>query len=209
MKRILKEFELSRIAAVDRPCQQGAVVTILKRDYSDDKRQGRTISNARRLATVEYLVKQFMAFPMMLGNDDDGPDDFDRAFKEQAESQLKMNLGQELYPYTQSLSNVISGIVSCSDLGPADKKAKIRESVEQFMYSLQNDLPNIAGALDESVTKRRIIDLRTDLFLLKIMKVVGDDVKDTIDDFISSDAPQFEGKSKAKRIQMALAAHYS
>ena len=32
--------------------------------------------------------------------------------------------------------------------------------------------------------------------------------KDYIDDFIESDAPQFKGKSKAKRIQMAVAASY-
>ncbi len=31
MKRILKDFQLSRIAAVDRPCQEGAVMTIMKR----------------------------------------------------------------------------------------------------------------------------------------------------------------------------------
>lgn len=34
-------------------------------------------------------------------------------------------------------------------------------------------------------------------------------VSDWIDDFIKSDAPQFQGKSKKERIDMALAAHRS
>jgi len=34
-------------------------------------------------------------------------------------------------------------------------------------------------------------------------------VKNWIDDFQDSDAPQFKGKSKKKKIQMALAAYYS
>ena len=49
---------------------------------------------------------------------------------------------------------------------------------------------------------------RIDAVLEEIAKVVGGDVKDYIDDFIASDAPQFKGKSKAKRIEMALGAYY-
>jgi len=37
----------------------------------------------------------------------------------------------------------------------------------------------------------------------------GDDAKVWIDDFIKSDAPQFKGKTKEQRINMALAAYYS
>ena len=35
------------------------------------------------------------------------------------------------------------------------------------------------------------------------------DVGDYIDDFVKSDAPQFKGKSKEKRKEMAIAAYYA
>lgn len=39
MKRVLKELHLSAIAAVDRPCQEGALAMIMKRDFSDKQRE--------------------------------------------------------------------------------------------------------------------------------------------------------------------------
>lgn len=38
-KRILRELKLDKIAAVDFPCQEGAVMTIMKRDFTADERQ--------------------------------------------------------------------------------------------------------------------------------------------------------------------------
>jgi hypothetical protein len=46
----------------------------------------------------------------------------------------------------------------------------------------------------------------TQMFDEKLAKNAS--TKEIIDDFIASDAPQFQGKSKAKRIQMAVAASY-
>ena len=37
-KRIMREFRLDKIAAVDRPCQEGALAVIMKRDFSSDQR---------------------------------------------------------------------------------------------------------------------------------------------------------------------------
>jgi hypothetical protein len=38
-RRILTEFVMDKIAAVDRPCQEHATVTIMKRDFSDKQRK--------------------------------------------------------------------------------------------------------------------------------------------------------------------------
>lgn len=38
-RRILRELKLDKIAAVDRPCQEGATMTIMKRNFSDEERQ--------------------------------------------------------------------------------------------------------------------------------------------------------------------------
>lgn len=38
-KRILRELRLDKIAAVDFPCQEGAIMTIMKRDFTDDQRK--------------------------------------------------------------------------------------------------------------------------------------------------------------------------
>lgn len=41
MKRILHKLKLTEISGVDRPCQEGALVTIMKRDQRLDKLQER------------------------------------------------------------------------------------------------------------------------------------------------------------------------
>jgi hypothetical protein len=39
MKRILEALQLDKIAAVDRPCQEGATVCLMKRQFTDDERK--------------------------------------------------------------------------------------------------------------------------------------------------------------------------
>ncbi len=46
MRRVLKELVVDRIAAVDRPCQEGATVILLKRDFSDKEREDAADSGA-------------------------------------------------------------------------------------------------------------------------------------------------------------------
>jgi hypothetical protein len=164
MKRIIKEFELSRIAAVDRPCQQGAVVTILKRAPSNGVSK---YKKALPIDTVGWLAKQFLAFPMTFDNDD-GPDDFDTAFAENVENQLKSELGSELYSYTSALREAIAGILACSDLTPDDKRSKIKESVTQFVTSLQERFPMIAEDLEKVVEKAYLTGLRKRFLIAKI-----------------------------------------
>jgi len=49
---------------------------------------------------------------------------------------------------------------------------------------------------------------KIDLFLNEVINKDAP-VEDWIRDFITSDAPQFKGKDKKKRIKMALAAYYA
>ncbi len=46
MRRVLKELVVDRISAVDRPCQEGAMVVLMKRDFSDKEREAAADSGA-------------------------------------------------------------------------------------------------------------------------------------------------------------------
>lgn len=67
MKRILREFELSSIAAVDRPCQEGATVAIMKRDNSLDKRE--FSSKQREKGAEQGWAKPDGSYPIRNAND--------------------------------------------------------------------------------------------------------------------------------------------
>lgn len=73
---------------------------------------------------------------------------------------------------------------------------KLTNALEQYKQSIAKNIINT----NESIEEQNSID-----------EVLSpeDDVKEWIDDFIKSDAPQFEGKPKKERIKMAIAAYYS
>ena len=57
-RRILKDFELSRIAAVDRPCQEHAKMTIMKRAPVSPPKIGALQARAEKSARVLNLIKR-------------------------------------------------------------------------------------------------------------------------------------------------------
>ncbi len=90
-------------------------------------------------------------------------------------------------------------------------------------YAFNNDINNMKSSIESSLTDKimQALEQRKIELSQNIIKTnesveeidekldVDDDVKEWIDDFIKSNAPQFEGKSKKERIKMALAAYYS
>lgn len=81
-------------------------------------------------------------------------------------------------------------------LNESVSEENIDRSLNLFLsrYNHYNTLSNDVNHLNES-----------DTIILEKLKA-SDDMGDWIDDFYKSDAPQFKGKSKAKRRQMAIAA---
>src|SRR5205085_1517013 len=61
MRRMLKEIRLERIAAVDRPCQQGAVVSILKRAPDEEIEKSADDERILNLQKRVLLAKSGMA----------------------------------------------------------------------------------------------------------------------------------------------------
>lgn len=55
-RRIMRDFVIKEISAVDRPAQQGAVATIMKRDVSDDERE-RLAEEGNALPDGSYPIK--------------------------------------------------------------------------------------------------------------------------------------------------------
>jgi hypothetical protein len=86
-----------------------------------------------------------------------------------------------------------------------DQQKKIWEFfVEELSEDEATDLVGRLKKFDKGGTKRADK-------LLRLSKTLGKDatVKDWIDDFVNSDNPRFDGKSKKERIRMALGAYYS
>lgn len=74
---------------------------------------------------------------------------------------------------------------------------------------------NILNTISEKIAKRlqsKKIEMAKEMFGEESMDEVlspSDPIEDWIDDFIKSDAPQFKGKSKEDRIEMAKGAYYA
>jgi hypothetical protein len=216
-KRILKEFILTRIAAVDRPCQEGAVVTLLKRAFSDKEREAAAkkghalpdgsypikshkdvknavklfghkptattkkhiIRNARRVGAVhllpdkwnvkkydtslDWLAKQFAVFPFMVDpqeDDDDDAFDFDEAFEEAMEYERWCKNKDEIHPHTHALKCSIVSILSDPQVDYGDRMPLIRESIQQFVTSLEAKYPDLIQPMEAAITKHRSLALR-------------------------------------------------
>ena len=70
---------------------------------------------------------------------------------------------------------------------------------------LNNDTAKASAALSQHLEARAKALLNPPV---KESLSANASTKEYIDDFIDSDAPQFKGKTKAKRIKMAVAASY-
>lgn len=73
---------------------------------------------------------------------------------------------------------------------------------------ISNAAKRIHPNIKPSYYKEEVTEAELDEMIAEVLKA-SDDAGKWISDFVKSDAPQFAGKSKEKRKQMALAAYYS
>ena len=89
-------------------------------------------------------------------------------------------------------------------------KAKLKKIIEQ---ELIKEFGNLGGrAFNLGAIRDKDEDDVPDWTMLKKYEEILDSdasTEDYIEDFKKSDAPQFKGKSKKKKIEMAIAAHAS
>jgi hypothetical protein len=140
------------------------------------------IRNARRVGAVhllpdkwnvkkydtnlDWLAKQFAVFPFMVDSpedDDEGSFDFDEAFEEAMEYERWCDAKDEIHPYIHALKCSIASILCDPNVGFMDRIMPIRESVQQFVNSLEAKYPALVQPMEAGVAKRRNLALRKHL----------------------------------------------
>jgi hypothetical protein len=128
-KRILRELKLDKIAAVDRPCQEHATMTIMKRAP-----EGKTMDTAELAKSIYGAI----------GSNDKptGAQSFADLIAAQEEQQRQCDVSQELWPYFDALTNSIRSIVADLTLDEAAKIAAIGTSIDQFKAAVIEAVPD-------------------------------------------------------------------
>ena len=147
-----------------------------------------------------------------------------------AYSSLSVDKDSRLVPMGKDYASGKASLLSSNILVDAIKAIKDARNIEaknqQAYYRKRGPVSGV-GNMDEEVTKpeeKKLKKIKKELEgaskmhagqAKKIAKIVkekltkGSSVEDHVDDFKDSDAPQFKGKSKDKKVQMAVAAYLS
>jgi len=133
MKRVLRALTLSKIAAVDAPCQEPALAAILKR-APEDLSQGGKMAKALfgALSKGGYVI---------CGDDVDATaEDFDAALGEQTVSQ---KFWSDYYDATRALEESLTSILK--DDAVTDKPPIVAQSLQQFADHVETIMPGQLG----------------------------------------------------------------
>lgn len=132
-RRVITDFELTAIAAVDRPCQEGAKMAIMKVAPTE---------------TVSDKIAKFLSVA-------DGAKPFSDFLEEKLETNDFWDKRDEVYPFTSALNASIESILVDSELDTVSKNNMLKSSIDDFMSSISSVLPDleIEGELTEFVEK--------------------------------------------------------
>lgn len=120
-------LKLRELSSVDRPAQPGALAVCFKRDDGPD-------------ATVIAEVAKYVC-------DEDGAHSF-------AEVLSENKFSQEIWPFTDALSQSIRSIVGDKSLTGADREGRINASVAEFLAAVRSISPDTEKRLAELISKR-------------------------------------------------------
>lgn len=151
MKRVLKELQLTHIAAVDRPCQEGALAMIMKRDNGMDKV---AVDIAGRVA--KRLLDH---------------DDFDKAYDSIVDCMRDCDNGDALIVKFNQHEAAIAEIVSDQALTQLGKQEELIEGLSGFLQGLSKaDVEQFGKALTTGDRLRKL-GVRTNALLQKAQKL--------------------------------------
>lgn len=125
-KRILTGLRLDKIAAVDRPCQEHAKMTIMKRAPDP---------------AVEEIVK--------FCSDEQGAQTFTTILTEEESRRRNWKAQEALYPVMDALSSSVRSIVADQSLSDDTRQAMLRQSVEDFMNTIREKAPEVETELSK------------------------------------------------------------
>jgi len=200
-RRIMREFTINEISAVDNPAQAGAKALIMKR-HTD---------------VVAAIIKRYID-PV------EGAVSFDTLIAEQVKEDRYHIIMQEIGSSIYTLESALRSIAGDANMDSEAKQAMMRSSVEAFLAVIRERWPDVEEALQESLegettkqkgnssmdaeTKKMVDDLNkqvTDLTAqLEAATAAGDDAKKAAE--LQGQLDELTTKSDALAAQLEEAA---
>lgn len=139
-KRIMREFKMDEISAVDSPAQKPARAAIMKRD------DGAAIDAP---AIAKGIAEAAAA---ILKGENMGARSFADVFAENEARSKMYEANEELWPLYSALQDSLSSIACDANLSPAGKLSAIEASVAQFTDAVRAKFPEIAEEIGKTFT---------------------------------------------------------
>jgi hypothetical protein len=133
MTRVLRALSLTKIAAVDAPCQEPALAAIMKRAPED-------LSPGEKIAKGLFEALSKGGFDCCVGDVDATAEDFDAALGEQTVGQ---QFWSDYYDATRALEESLTSILK--DDAVTDKPPMIAQSLQQFAEHVETIMPEQLG----------------------------------------------------------------
>lgn len=160
-KNILKELRLNEISAVDFPAQEGARMTIMKRGRPEAVVKG-MYSVAATAATVDTT-----SFAELL------------AANEAQRQAWEAN--EILWPLFSALNDALSNAARDPNMDAPAKIERIRQSVEEFMNSVADKIPDVEQELEKAVLHFVAVHKSGDPARQKEIDMAGEEAKKIAD----------------------------
>lgn len=138
-RRILRELKLDKIAAVDRPCQEGATMTIMKRAPE------KTPMDTAKIAKDMYGIMSSSGNPP-------GARSFADLIAATEECRRQSAVSQELWPYFDALTDSLRSIVADATMDEPGKINAMRQSIDQFTAAVVSAVPDAEAEIEKLFT---------------------------------------------------------
>lgn len=137
-RRKMKRFRLDEISAVDKPAQEGALATLMKR-----KRERLGVAKADS-ALVTQIVDHYLA---------NGSDGFAAYSHASIAKQMDAAKAEPCWPYFEALQTSLQSIVRDDSLSDNDRVRLMKSSASDFVEAAQKELPGFESYLRKGLNE--------------------------------------------------------
>ncbi len=126
-RKIMRSFKLDEVSAVDKPAQEGARMTLMKRASGDD--------------LVSQIIEECLINK-----------DFAKAYHAEAVESLGADVAKTGLDYFAKLETSLHSIVGDTSLNDQDKVAMMKASTGEFLEYAKDNAPQVGAFLRESLS---------------------------------------------------------
>lgn len=136
-RKRMRSFRIEELSLVDKPAQEGALATIIKRDSR---------------STVDAILKYYMGpVPVSGSIPDNRAKGFAELLRANMHDRAQAELAQNCWPLFGALDTSLRSIVGDPNLEDEKKLELMRDSTNQFLTAIRAKLPSIDETIQESL----------------------------------------------------------